>query len=252
MLYRYFISLNFDGTAYRGWQVQPGAPTIQGEIERAMGLLLGEPTRLTGAGRTDTGVHARAFFAHFDTNYPPEELPAMNLVYKLNRILPPDIAIQAIYPVHENAHARFDAMRRTYIYQICTRKDPFYHGMAWLMEREINLDAMQQAADLLPAFNDFSSFSKSNTQVRTNLCTITQARWERQEHMIRFTITADRFLRNMVRAIVGTLVEIGLEKIRPGDLPGIIEARDRKQAGYSAPGCGLFLSRIEYPASIFS
>jgi tRNA pseudouridine38-40 synthase len=247
MRHRYFISLGFDGTAYRGWQVQPGEQTIQGNLERALGQLLGEPIPVVGAGRTDTGVHARFFMAHFDTTREPEAIRTLQLVHKLNKVLPPDIAIQDIYPVDDSAHARFGAISRTYVYQICRRKDPFMLNKSWLFERTLNVGAMQQAAHLLLSYRDFSSFSKSNTQVGTYNCTISHAQWTREEHLLLFEIRADRFLRNMVRAIVGTLVEVGLGKIGTEDFAGIIKARDRSEAGYSAPGCGLFLTGIEYP-----
>ncbi len=250
MQHRYFISLAFDGTAYRGWQVQPGEQTIQGNLESVMGRLLGQPISITGAGRTDTGVHARFFMAHFDTSMEPEAIRSLQLVHKLNKVLPPDIAVQDIYPVHAMAHARFDAISRTYTYQICSKKDPFQLNKSWFFDRRLNEEAMQQAADLLFSFTDFSSFSKSNTQVKTNICMIMHARWTRDEHLLIFEIRADRFLRNMVRAIVGTLVEVGLGKIGPEDFAGIIEARNRSEAGYSAPGCGLFLTDIEYPEAM--
>jgi tRNA pseudouridine38-40 synthase len=250
MQYRYFISLAFDGSPFYGWQVQPGSPTVQGILEDAFLTITKEPIALIGCGRTDTGVHARIFFAHFDSSMSPASVKEMQLVYKLNRILPPEVAIMAIYPVGVEAHARFDAISRTYRYQICTRKDPFYLGRSWLMERKMNVGAMQQAADLLLEARDFTSFSKSGTQVKTNICKVAKARWTRDEHLLFFEIRADRFLRNMVRAIVGTLVEVGLGKIGPEDFAGIIEAKDRRVAGYSAPGCGLFLTDIEYPEAI--
>jgi tRNA pseudouridine38-40 synthase len=165
----------------------------------------------------------------------------------LNRILPSDIAINKIEGVKPNIHARFSAISRTYHYYICTHKDPFQTGLSWLMERRLNLEAMQQAADLLLAYEDFKSFSKTNTQVKTFLCKISKARWEQHGHILQFEITADRFLRNMVRAIVGTLVEVGLGKISPDDFASIIESKDRSQAGYSAPGSGLFLTEVVYP-----
>jgi tRNA pseudouridine38-40 synthase len=252
MQHRYFISLSFDGTAYHGWQAQPGEHTVQGTLEETIGRLLGEQVSVTGAGRTDTGVHARVFMAHFDTSREPEFIRHFQLIHKLNRLLPHDIAAHAVFPVPGNAHARFDALSRTYVYQICCRKDPFLLNKSWLFERKLNIETMQQAAELLFTFQDFSSFSKSNTQVRTHICQIMQAQWTRDDHLLLFEIQADRFLRNMVRAIVGTLVEVGLGKIGPEDFAGIIEARDRSQAGYSAPGCGLFLTGIEYPEPLIS
>lgn len=247
-LHRYFIWLGYNGTAYYGWQVQPGTPTVQQTLNNALTVLLREDVETTGAGRTDTGVHATTFVAHFDTAQTAQELNLPQLIYKLNRILPSDIAIQRIEEVKPDAHARFSALSRTYQYFICTRKDPFQVGRSWLVERRLNVEAMQQAADLLKAYEDFESFSKTNTQVKTFLCRISEARWEQQGNMLRFEITADRFLRNMVRAIVGTLVDVGLAKISADDFASIIESKDRSQAGYSAPGCGLFLTDIVYPA----
>jgi tRNA pseudouridine38-40 synthase len=248
MLHRYFIWLSYKGTAYCGWQVQPGSPTVQQTLNNALTVLLREDMETTGAGRTDTGVHASTFVAHFDTAQSAEELNLTQLTYKLNRILPADIGIQRIEEVKPDIHARFSALSRTYHYFICTHKDPFQTGRSWLMERRLNLEAMQQAADLLKAYEDFESFSKTNTQVKTFLCKISKAQWEQEGHMLRFEITADRFLRNMVRAIVGTLVDVGLGKISADDFASIIENKDRSQAGYSAPGSGLFLVDILYPS----
>jgi tRNA pseudouridine38-40 synthase len=247
MLHRYFIWLSYKGTAYCGWQIQPGSPSVQQTLNNALTVLLREDVETTGAGRTDTGVHASTFVAHFDTAQTAEELNLKQLTYKLNRILPADIGIQRIEEVKPDIHARFSALSRTYHYFICTQKDPFQTGRSWLMERRLNLEAMQQAAHLLQAYEDFESFSKTNTQVKTFLCKVSKAQWEQEGHMLRFEITADRFLRNMVRAIVGTLVDVGLGKISADDFASIIESKDRNQAGYSAPGCGLFLINILYP-----
>lgn len=248
MLHRYFIWLSYKGTAYCGWQIQPGSPTVQQTLNNALTILLREDVETTGAGRTDTGVHASTFVAHFDTAQSAEELNLPQLTYKLNRILPADIGIQRIEEVMPDMHARFNALSRTYHYFICRHKDPFQTGRSWLMERRLNLEAMQQAADLLMAYEDFESFSKTNTQVKTFLCKVSKAHWEQEGHMLRFEITADRFLRNMVRAIVGTLVDVGLGKISADDFASIIESKDRNQAGYSAPGSGLFLVDIIYPS----
>ncbi len=247
MPYSYFILLSFDGTRYCGWQIQKNATSVQETIDKALSTLLREPIRTVGAGRTDTGVHARRFYAHFDTSAILTNEHIAQTVYKMNRILPPDIAIQGIFPVNPDAHARFDAISRTYQYFICTQKDPFYHRKAWLMEPKLDIQTMQRAADLLPKFEDFSSFAKSNSQTKTNRCKVFHARWTSQDHLLVFEIKADRFLRNMVRAITGTLVDIGLGKIDMNDFAGIIEAQDRRKAGYSAPGHGLYLVDIEYP-----
>lgn len=249
--FRYFLRMSFDGTAYNGWQIQNNAGSVQKETEHALSVLLQQDIAVMGAGRTDTGVHARIFYAHFDCTNTPESLRKMNLLYKLNRILPADIAIQELLPVKADAHARFDALHRTYTYIICNSKDPFYTGRAWMMERPLQIESMQNAANILTTYSDFSSFARSNTQTKTNLCDIMFARWEQQDHLLFFEIRANRFLRNMVRAIVGTLVDVGLQKLDEAGFRAIIESRDRSRAGYSAPGCGLYLSGIDYPPDIF-
>ncbi len=246
-LYRYFVKLSYIGTGFHGWQVQSGAPTIQQTLEEALSLLLKEEVRLTGAGRTDTGVHARVFYAHFTTTLSPKVIANRQLVYKSNRLLPPGIAVHEIFPVASNAHTRFHATSRTYQYYICTEKDPFWHQRAWQYERPLDIHAMQEAAGILKEHNDFSSFARSNTQVKTNICKIHKATWESNGHILCFTIKADRFLRNMVRAIVGTMVDVGLKKITPADFDLIICQKDRQCAGYSAPAWGLYLTDIQYP-----
>ena len=245
--YRYFIKLSYLGTGFHGWQIQSASPTIQQTLEEALSLLLKEEVRLTGAGRTDTGVHARVFYAHFTSTLPPDAVKNHQLVYKLNRLLPPGIAVHEIFPVAENAHARFHATSRTYQYYICTKKDPFWHQRAWLYERRLNINAMQEAAGILKEHDDFSSFARSNTQVKTNICHVQKANWESDGHILCFTIQADRFLRNMVRAITGTMVDIGLEKVTTEGFDHIIRQKDRRCAGYSAPAWGLYLTDIRYP-----
>lgn len=212
-----------------------------------MSTLMKQRIATIGAGRTDTGVHARMFYAHFDCATHPREMDYKGLAYKLNRLLPKDIAIQSVFPVHSEAHARFDALSRTYHYLICTRKDPFYIGRAWLMERPLNFDAMQEATAFLLNHSDFSAFARSNTQTRTNLCRLMKVSWHEERNLLLFEIRADRFLRNMVRAIVGTLVDVGLGRINPEGFNLIIGSHDRKKAGYSAPACGLYLVDVEYP-----
>lgn len=251
MAHRYFIKLSYDGTNYHGWQVQPGEDTVQSTLEKALKTLLKEEISLTGAGRTDTGVHAKEFYAHFDTIKSQGEISKIDLVYKLNSILPDDIAIDNILPVNENAHARFDATERTYHYYICTRKDPFLLGKAWFYYRKPDIEKMNAAAKILYNYTDFTSFSKTNTQTKTNNCNIKNAHWIKEDQMLIFEITADRFLRNMVRAIVGTLVEIGLDKMPVEEIENIIRAKNRSSAGYSVPAHGLFLSGIKYPEEIF-
>ena len=250
-LYRYFIKLSYLGTGFHGWQIQSGSPTIQQTLEEALSMLLKEDIRLTGAGRTDTGVHARVFYAHFTTTLSPKLITDRQLVYKSNRLLPPGIAVHEVFPVAANAHTRFHATSRTYQYYICTEKDPFWYQRAWQYERPLNIDAMQGAATILKSHDDFSSFARSNTQVKTNICKVQKATWESDGHIICFTIKADRFLRNMVRAIVGTMVDVGLEKITPADFDLIIRQKDRQCAGYSAPAWGLYLTDIQYPYPVF-
>jgi tRNA pseudouridine38-40 synthase len=246
LTYRYFIKLSYDGTNYHGWQKQPGDVSIQETIEDALKRILREDISLTGAGRTDTGVHAREYYAHFVSNLSVEKLLKKNLVFKLNSILPHDIAIDTIIPVKPDAHARFDAISRTYHYIISTKKDPFLTGKAWINNRPLDLGKMQSATKVLLKHNDFTSFSKSNTQTKTNNCKIISAEWSKEDNLLIFKITADRFLRNMVRAIVGTMIDVGLGKISESDLDNIIKAKSRKKAGYSVPACGLYLHEIIY------
>lgn len=249
--FRYFIRMAFMGTGFCGWQIQSGSLTIQGELERILGILLGEPVRIIGAGRTDTGVHAREFFAHFDSKHDPVSLANLQPVYKANQMLAPGIAIYDIFPVQAKAHSRFHAIRRTYHYYIITRKDPFLMDRAWYYQPKLDLAVMGEAAGILMEYNDFKSFSKSNTQVKTNICHLEEAVWEQNDHVLCFRITADRFLRNMVRAITGTLLEVGLHKTTMDQFRQIIECRDRRRAGYSVPAHGLFLEKITYPDSLF-
>ncbi len=243
---RYFLQLAYRGTAYHGWQVQENAHTVQAEMNEKISTLCGEEVNVTGCGRTDTGVHARQFFLHFDLQKALPFAPG-DFVFKLHRFLPPDIAVQGAWQVPPEAHARFDAVSRTYRYYILTEKDPFGQGLAWFYPGRLNVAAMQKAAGYLPDYEDFTSFSKLHTQTATNICHITAAGWERQGNRLVFTVTADRFLRNMVRAIVGTLLEIGRGKMKPEEIKTIIEAKDRRTAGFSAPAQGLFLETVRYP-----
>jgi tRNA pseudouridine38-40 synthase len=250
-IFRYFLELSYMGANYCGWQIQPGHPSVQKTLEDAMEKLLKEKITLTGAGRTDTGVHAQHYTAHFDSSLNPAKMGKLNLVYKLNRILPHDISIKSVKPVIASAHARYSAISRTYKYYICRQKDPLWHERAWLMERPLNIKAIKEASGILLNFNDFESFSKSNTQVNNYICTILAADWSEEGHLLIFTITADRFLRNMVRAIVGTLIDVGLGKIDNNDLVRIIESRNRSKAGYSVPGYGLYFMGAIYDDSLF-
>ncbi len=246
---RYFIKLAYNGQNYHGWQIQENAHTVQAELNQKISLLLGHDINLVGCGRTDTGVHAREFYAHFDV--PEVRLPLKDLVYKLNRFLPEDIVVYGISEVSLDLHSRFSAISRTYKYYIHTIKNPFSAGLSMTYDGELNVEDMQAAADYLLNYNDFTSFSKLHTQTKTNICLIKEARWEIFPDQLVFTITADRFLRNMVRAIVGTLFEVGKGKLSPQDIPAIIESKDRGKAGFSVPAEGLFLERVIYPQELF-
>lgn len=244
---RYFAEFSYLGTAYSGWQSQPEGQGlgIQTVFENALGLLLHEKISLTGAGRTDAGVHARQMFAHFDTSAPiaqPEEL-----CRRLNSFLPADIAVKNIFEVRENAHARFDAVRRQYKYFIHAEKDPFHRETSYYLLHQVDTVAMNLACRILKQYEDFQCFSKVNTDVKTFVCHIEDARWECPEDgRLVFTITADRFLRNMVRAIVGTMLDVGRGKLVPEDLRRIIESRDRCASGMSVDARGLFLWEVVY------
>lgn len=240
---RYFIEFSYNGKNYFGYQIQPNEITVQEELEKALSTILRQPIKTTGAGRTDTGVHARKIFAHFDfeTELDPQ------LPYKLNSFLPPDIAIHRIFKVRDDFHARFDATYRTYEYFISLNKNPFTQDSSWQMwKRSLNIDKMNEACKVLFEYDDFTSFAKLHTDNKTNICKIYKAIWERDGEELKFTISADRFLRNMVRSIVGTMVEIGNEKFPPEHLRNIIEAKNRNSAGTSAPAQGLFLVDVGY------
>ena len=245
---RYFIRLGYKGAAYHGWQVQPHDTSVQQVIEEALATLLQAPTPITGAGRTDAGVNARLMVAHFDTERPIADFN--RLVHSLNAILPPDIAIYSITAVHDDAHARFDATSRTYKYFAVTGKDPFRYPLAWKCPPGLDFGLMNEAAAKLLEYTDFTSFSKLHTDVKTNNCRITHAAWAHEDDQWVFTITADRFLRNMVRAIVGTLVEVGRHKMTVEQFCQVIERKDRCAAGTSMPGHALFLWDITYPYPI--
>ncbi len=240
---RYFIHLSYNGKNYCGWQRQPHSLSVQEELEKAMSLLLREPIALVGAGRTDTGVHARNYFAHFDYTPP---LPH-NLVNKLNSFLPKEIAIKDIFSVSDSAHARFDATSRTYQYFISLEKNPFLYEQSYYLFQSLDISLMNEACKILFEFNDFQCFSKSNTDVKTYICELKEAHWRQEGGLLIFRITADRFLRNMVRAIVGTMIEVGNKKISLTEFRSIIESKNRSKAGFSVPGNALFLEEITYP-----
>ena len=239
---RYFIRLSYNGKDYNGWQRQPKAPSVQEEIERALSLLLRTEISIVGAGRTDTGVHARDYYAHFDHE---ASLPE-NLVNKLNSFLPKTIAIKAIFPVKDDAHARFDASSRTYQYFIALEKNPFLYEQSYYIHFPLDLSLMNKAGKILLQHTDFQCFSKVNTDVKTYNCQLKEAYWRKEENLLIFRITADRFLRNMVRAIVGTMIEIGRGRLSLEDLQQILLSKDRSKAGYSVPGHALFLEEIIY------
>jgi tRNA pseudouridine38-40 synthase len=240
---RYFIKLAYNGTNYHGWQVQPNASSVQETLNKALSVILNEEINIMGAGRTDTGVHAKEMFAHFD--YIPT-LEIDSVLHKLNSYLPKDIVIYDIIPVHDDAHARFDAKKRTYNYYITSVKDVFSQEESWYYHQNLDVELMNQAAKILLNHTDFQCFSKVNTDVNTFNCTISEAYWTKENNQLIFTISADRFLRNMVRAIVGTLVNVGLHKITLSDFNSIIENKNRNEAGFSVPAHGLFLIKIEY------
>ena len=283
---RYFIELSYDGTAYHGWQIQPNGASVQETLQKALSMLLRQDVQVTGAGRTDAGVHAAMMVAHFDIEAPlqaPPPAPPVggraaspvascsqedkesspprgelerglergldldNLVYRLNGVLPHDIAVHKIYPVADDLHARFSARARTYYYYVHTRKSPFLRDRSWRLVRTPDFEAMNCAAATLLEYEDFTSFSKVNTDTKTNICHVTSARWvQLSDYEWRFEITADRFLRNMVRAIVGTLMEVGRGSLSVDGFRRVIEQKNRSAAGDSVPARGLFLQNVEY------
>ncbi|MGL2964180.1 tRNA pseudouridine(38-40) synthase TruA [Flavobacterium sp. RSB2_4_14] len=240
---RYFIKLAYKGTNYHGWQYQPEVNSVQETLNKALSIVLKSVIDVVGAGRTDTGVHAKQMYAHFDFE---TAIDSQQLVRKLNSFLPKDIVIYDIIKVADEAHARFDATKRTYEYHIHTFKDAFENDSSWLHQLPLDLDKMNEACQILFKHHDFECFSKTHTDVRTFNCVIFEAHWTQNGNKIVFTITADRFLRNMVRAIVGTMINIGLNKITLDDFEKIIESKDRSQAGFSVPAHGLYLTQIEY------
>ena len=272
---RYFIELSYDGTAYHGWQIQPNGASVQETLQKALSMLLRQDVQVTGAGRTDAGVHAAMMVAHFDVegqaplpappvggraaspvascsqedkeSSPPRGELERGLVYRLNGVLPHDIAVHKIYPVAADLHARFSARARTYYYYVHTRKSPFLRDRSWRLVRTPDFEAMNCAAATLMEYEDFTSFSKVNTDTKTNICHVTAARWvQLSDYEWRFEITADRFLRNMVRAIVGTLMEVGRGSLSVDGFRRVIEQKNRSAAGDSVPARGLFLQNVEY------
>jgi tRNA pseudouridine38-40 synthase len=259
---RYFVELSYSGTNYRGWQRQPDAPSVQQTLEEALSRLTGAPIEVTGAGRTDTGVHAAHYVAHFDLASEPDS----DFLYHANAILPPDIALKRIWRVADDAHARFDATEREYTYYITPTKDPFRTSTAWYYSVPLDIEAMNRAAAYLLSVSDFTSFAKLGGGNKTNICHVTKAVWEefattspslcegtppshggeRPPHIVTFVIRSDRFLRNMVRAIVGTLVDVGRGKISVDDFIAIVDSRNLSRSSGGAPAHGLFLTDIKY------
>ena len=246
---RYFLQFSYDGTAYHGWQVQPNADTVQQRLDRALALILRQPVETVGAGRTDTGVHADMMVAHFDVD---QTLDTHAIVHKLNRVLPQDIAVRSLRPVRDDAHARFDATARTYHYYVYTQKNPRLRHFALQLFFTPDYALMNAAAEQLLSVTDFTSFSKLHTDARTNICHVSHARWVQVDaDLWRFEITANRFLRNMVRAVVGTLLEVGRHRLSLDDFRQIIERKDRCEAGDSVAARALSLVHIAYPESLF-
>lgn len=241
---RYFVYFSYDGTRYHGWQIQPNGVSVQAVLQDSLSILLRTPVDVTGAGRTDAGVHAKMMVAHFDFL---SELDTKQLAYRLNHLLPSDIAVQKIEPVDSEMHARFSALSRTYHYYIHTTKDPFARSYSLETHYDLDFEAMNQAAAFLTTQTDFASFCKTGADVKTTICHLTEARWEQiDEHKWRFVITANRFLRNMVRAVVGTLIEVGRHRLSLDDFKAVVEAKKRTSAGESMPAHALFLVDIQY------
>ena len=247
MLQRYFIELAYNGTVYHGWQIQKNAVSVQEILNKALSTVLRQDIETLGCGRTDTGVHATQLYAHFDSADFSLTKPDSKFLTSVNALLPYDISVKRVISVAENAHARFDATLRSYEYHIHFYKDPFKHNFSWLILDVPDILLMNEAAKVLFDYEDFSCFSKSNTQTITNNCKILRAEWKLENRKLIFHISADRFLRNMVRAIVGTLLMVGKKQITVNDVRLIIESKSRCNAGTSVPACGLYLTEVNYP-----
>jgi tRNA pseudouridine38-40 synthase len=248
---RYFLFLSYNGKNYKGWQSQKNGPSVQVELNIALSTLLKEKINVVGCGRTDTGVHAQNFYAHFDSIMLSILEDRIAFVKKLNSFLPMDIAVFNLYPVTDDANARFSAISRTYEYRITRSKNSFLDDFTYYYNGQLQVRLMNEGARIIMKYSDFTSFSKLHTHVATNNCKIMEAIWKEENDLLVFTITADRFLRNMVRAIVGTLLDLGRQKFEFDDLRNIIESKDRSKAGMSVPAKGLFLVKVNYPDSIF-
>jgi tRNA pseudouridine38-40 synthase len=242
---RFFITLSYDGTRYHGWQVQPNGPSVQEKLQWALSTILRQDIQVTGAGRTDAGVHARMMVAHFDVE--TMDFGLQDLTYKLNRLLPQDIAIQKMEPVSDEMHARFSATSRTYHYYIHTVKDPFLRAYSCELHYPLDFQLMNEAAAVLMTYEDFGAFCKAHADVKTTLCHITAAQWHQTSPSSwYFEITANRFLRNMVRAVVGTLIDVGRGRLSLDDFRKVIEGKRRTEAGESMPANALFLEEVKY------
>lgn len=244
---RYFIEIAYNGAQYCGWQIQPNASTVQEVLQKKLSILVQRDIKVVGAGRTDTGVHAKQLFAHFDID---EIKNTSELIFRLNSFLPNDISVVNLFQVKDDAHARFDATQRAYQYVISLKKNPFLEGLAFQIHNKPDVKLMNDAAKTLLNYNNFKCFSRSKTDVKTYNCTIEEAYWKEEENQLIFTISADRFLRNMVRAIVGTLLDVGYHKTSIEAWHQIIQTKDRSKAGASAPAHGLYLTRVHYPETI--
>lgn len=241
---RFFLEIAYNGANYHGWQIQKNANSVQATIQQALSTVLKEEIAITGAGRTDTGVHAKQLFAHFETT---QDFDTEKLKFKLNSLLNDDIACFKVFEVEQDMHTRFSATSRTYEYWVSTQKNPFLTHFAYYFPFKLNVELMNKAANQLIQETDFSCFSKSKTDTFTNNCSITEAYWKTENDVLIFTITANRFLRNMVRSIVGTLLDVGQEKIATETINNIIESKNRSEAGQSVPAHGLYLTKIKYP-----
>ena len=244
---RYFLEVAYKGTGYSGFQIQDNASSIQQEVEKALEVFYRQPLSLTGSSRTDGGVHALQNFFHFDYQGIIEE----RALYNINAILPPDIVLKAVRPVASDAHCRYDALSREYRYYLYRKKDPFLADRAWFYPYTLDLDKLQMAAALLLEYQDFTSFSKRSTQVKTFLCTIQESGWKEAETGLVYQVKANRFLRGMVRGLVGTMLQVGRGKLSVDDFADVIRRKDNQLADFSAPGHGLFLYQVHFPVSIF-
>ena len=245
---RFMIQLSYNGTGFHGWQRQINAPSVQQEIEEKLSTILRDETTILGCGRTDTGVHASRYFAHFETE---KDFDSKGLIHKLNSMLPVGIAVQNIQPISNDGHARFSATKRSYEYRITKVKDPFLTEQAYRFNLPLNLDIMNKACEMMLGEKDFGCFCKANADNHTNLCNVSEAIWTESENMVVFQISANRFLRNMVRAIVGTMLEIGQGKMDLKEFQNVLDSKDRSYAGPSVPPHGLYLTAVEYPSKIF-